>query len=92
MFAAILILLALPYVDSSDWRGLQNKPISKFFFWIFIANFLTLMILGAKHVEAPYIEMGQLSTFFYFSWFLIIVPFISLIEGLLKGGRQGKRQ
>lgn len=83
MFAAILVILVLPYVDLSDRRGLQNKPISKFLFWFFIANFLTLMILGAKHVEAPYIEMGQISTFFYFAWFLILVPVSATLEDIL---------
>ena len=38
------------------------------------------MILGAKHVESPYIEFGQISTVIYFSYFLLLVPFISLLE------------
>lgn len=67
MFAAILVLLALPLLDTSKVRGLQFKPMSKVVFWFFIANFLTLMVLGAKHVETPYIEIGQVCTFLYFS-------------------------
>jgi len=41
------------------------------------------MQLGAKHVESPFIEFGQISTILYFSHFLIIVPLISLIENSL---------
>lgn len=41
------------------------------------------MILGAKHVESPFIELGQLSTALYFSYFLIIVPLVSVLENLL---------
>jgi hypothetical protein len=41
------------------------------------------MALGAKHVESPFIELGQLSTVFYFSYFIIVVPFISVLENLL---------
>ena len=48
-----------------------------------MANFITLMILGAKHVEAPYIEMGQISTFIYFAYFLILVPVASTLEDIL---------
>ena len=33
------------------------------------------MQLGAKHVETPFIEFGQISTVLYFSYFLIAVPF-----------------
>ena len=42
-----------------------------------------LMQLGAKHVESPFIELGQICTIFYFSYFVIIVPSISLIENTL---------
>jgi ubiquinol-cytochrome c reductase cytochrome b subunit len=41
------------------------------------------MQLGAKHVESPFIELGQISTVLYFSHFLVIVPFISLFENTL---------
>ena len=36
------------------------------------------MQLGAKHVESPFIEFGQICTAYYFAHFLIIVPVISL--------------
>jgi ubiquinol-cytochrome c reductase cytochrome b subunit len=83
MFAAILILLVMTYTDLSKIRGIQFRPISKIAFYIFIANFLILMQLGAKHVESPFIELGQLSTVLYFSHFLIIVPMVSLLENTL---------
>ena len=83
MFSAILILLIMPFADLSRSRGIQFKPLSKIAFYIFICNFLILMQLGAKHVESPFIELGQVSTIIYFSYFLIIVPFISLLENSL---------
>jgi len=83
MFAAILILLIMPFTDLGRSRGLQFRPLSKFAFFVFIANFLILMQLGAKHVESPFIEFGQISTVLYFSHFLIIVPLVSLLENSL---------
>lgn len=80
MFAAILILLILPLADFSSLRGLQFKPASKWFFFIFVSNFLTLMILGAKHVEAPFIVLGQIATFIYFANFLLAIPSLSTVE------------
>ena len=41
------------------------------------------MVLGAKHVESPFIEFGQISTVIYFAHYLIIVPILSLIENSL---------
>jgi ubiquinol-cytochrome c reductase cytochrome b subunit len=83
MFSAILALLLMPYTDLSKLRGMQFRPLSKIAYYIFIANFLILMQLGAKHVESPFIEFGQISTVLYFSHFLIIVPVITLIENSL---------
>jgi hypothetical protein len=83
MLAAILILLAMPYTDLGKYRGLQFKPISKNIFYVFIGIFFILLILGAKHVESPYIEYGQISTLIYFSYFLFLVPFTGSLENSL---------
>ncbi len=83
MFSAILIILVMPITDLSKYRGLQFRPLSKVAFYVFVANFLILMQLGAKHVESPFIEFGQISTVLYFSHFLIIMPLVSFIENTL---------
>jgi ubiquinol-cytochrome c reductase cytochrome b subunit len=83
MFGALLILLVMPITDFGRSRGIQFRPLSKIFFYLFVANFIILMILGAKHVEDPFVLMGQISTVLYFSYFLIIVPIVSLIENTL---------
>jgi ubiquinol-cytochrome c reductase cytochrome b subunit len=73
----------MPFTDLSRSRGIQFRPLSKIAFFIFVANFLVLMVLGAKHVESPFIEFGQISTVIYFAHFLIIVPVVSLLENTL---------
>lgn len=80
MFAAILALMAMPFTDLSKLRGVQFRPLSKIAFFVFVANFLVLMQIGAKHVETPFIEFGQISTVLYFAHFFIIVPVVSIIE------------
>jgi ubiquinol-cytochrome c reductase cytochrome b subunit len=91
MFAALTIILALPFVDLSRSRGMQFRPLSKIAFFAFIANLLLLLQLGAKHVESPYIEFGQISTAFYFSYFIIIIPLITLIENTLMDLRTSRK-
>jgi len=83
MFAAILVLLTMPFTDLSKLRGMQFRPLSKIAFYAFIINFLILMQLGAKHVETPFIEFGQISTFIYFAYFFFFMPFITLLENSL---------
>nr|YP_009261979.1 apocytochrome b [Chrysoporthe austroafricana]YP_009262073.1 apocytochrome b [Chrysoporthe deuterocubensis]YP_009262137.1 apocytochrome b [Chrysoporthe cubensis]AMX22054.1 apocytochrome b [Chrysoporthe austroafricana]AMX22148.1 apocytochrome b [Chrysoporthe deuterocubensis]AMX22212.1 apocytochrome b [Chrysoporthe cubensis] len=83
MISAILIILALPIIDLGRSRGLQFRPLSKIAFFVFVANFLILMQLGAKHVEDPFILLGQISTVLYFAHFLFIVPSVSILENTL---------
>ena len=83
MFSAILMLLVMPFADLSRSRGIQFRPLSKIMFFIFVGNFLALIQLGAKHVESPFIEFGQISTIYYFAHFLIILPFVSILENSL---------
>jgi ubiquinol-cytochrome c reductase cytochrome b subunit len=83
MFSAILVILILPITDLGRSKSLQFRPLSKIVFWIFVANFLILQQLGAKHVESPFIEFGQISTILYFGHFIIIVPLVSLLENTL---------
>jgi ubiquinol-cytochrome c reductase cytochrome b subunit len=83
MLSALLALLLMPYVDLSRTRGIQFKPGTKLSFFIFVANFILLMILGAKHVEAPFIALGMVSTFIYFFWFVGIIPSFSFMENTI---------
>jgi ubiquinol-cytochrome c reductase cytochrome b subunit len=76
MFSAILILLALPFLDTSRVRSSTFRPIMKVFFWLFVVNFLLLMWIGGQHVEEPFIALGQLCTVYYFSYFLVIFPLL----------------
>ena len=83
MFSALLAIMLLPITDLGRSKGLQFRPLNKIAFYIFVANFLVLMQIGAKHVETPFIEFGQISTVLYFAHFAVIVPVLSLIENTL---------
>jgi len=83
MLASLLILLAMPIVDTSRVRGSQFRPLMRWAFWLFVADFFVLMYIGSQHVEEPFITVGALATAFYFSWFLIVVPVIGIVENTL---------
>ncbi len=79
MFAAILILLAMPFLDISRIRGSQFRPLMKIIFWLFLSNFVLLGWIGAKPVSDPYIMIGQYCSIFYFAWF-VMIPVVGLLE------------
>jgi len=83
MVGAILILLTIPFTQSSEIRSSTFRPLFKILFWVFIADFLILGWIGQNVVEYPFVEIGQVATVFYFAYFLIIIPFFGYFESFL---------
>ena len=83
MFGSLLILLIVPFVDLSRIRGNQFRPAMKFFFWLFVVNFVILTWIGSQHPTTPYVEIGQVATAVYFGWFIVIYPVVGLLENTL---------
>jgi len=83
MFSALLILLVMPIADTSRIRGNQFRPLSKFFFWVFVVTFIMLGYIGSQHPVEPFILIGQVATSLYFAYFLIFVPVLGVVENTL---------
>ena len=62
MFGSLLILLAMPILDTSRVRGAQFRPFMRVAFWLFVVNLLILGFIGGEHPEDPYIGVGAAST------------------------------
>lgn len=71
MLSSILILLALPWF--TRLRLSSSTPLLKLAFWVFVANFFILMWLGAQPIHTPYVELGQVCTVIYFSYFILLM-------------------
>ena len=80
MFAALLVLLLLPYLNTSEVRSSSFRPIHRQFFWLLVLDYFILGWIGGCAPETPYLEIGQLATFFYFFYFLFIVPILGILE------------
>jgi len=83
MGGAIVILLALPIINTSKIRSSKFRPIFRFLYWFWVADFLILGWIGQKPVESPYVEVGVCATIFYFVFLLVIIPVVGLIEEFL---------
>ena len=77
MFASILILFFLPWLDRSKIRSGYYRPMFKIFYVGLILDFVLLGYLGAQAPEGIYVFLSQIATLYYFGYFLVILPFIS---------------
>jgi len=80
MGGALLILFVLPWLDGSPVRSMRFRPIAKWAFLLWTVNFFVLMWVGGKPAEAPYILIAQISTAYYFAYFLVVLPLLAKFE------------
>jgi ubiquinol-cytochrome c reductase cytochrome b subunit len=43
-------------------------------------DYILLGYLGQQVPESPFIEIGQIASIYYFSYFLLIIPFLGILE------------
>ena len=72
MFWSIVILLFLPWFDSSPIRSNFFKPFVLYFFIFFILTMLTLGWLGQEEVDYPFLQFSTIISFLYFMYFKLL--------------------
>ncbi len=89
MFASILVLFVLPWLDTSKVRSGRFRPVFKYFFWILFVDTVILGIVGGNAPNdlvfswAPnfeYLQLGQITTAYYFFHFIVLLPVLGLLE------------
>ncbi|MEO1397389.1 MAG: cytochrome b N-terminal domain-containing protein [Pseudomonadota bacterium] len=80
MFGAIAVLFFVPWLDTSDVRSTNYRPMYKIFFWLFVANAIFLGYLGSRPAEGIWIPLTKASTFWYFFHFIVIMPALGWFE------------
>ena len=80
MFAAILVLFVLPWLDTSKVRSATFRPVFKQVCWLLVIDCIILGYVGAKPAEGLWLVIAQLATAFYFLFFLVMLPLIGWFE------------
>jgi len=83
MGGSIVVLFLLPFIYSSEIRNTTYRPIFKFFYWLFVTDFILLMWLGQKPVKDIYVLAGQIGTVYYFLFFTLGISLIGKLESKL---------
>ena len=84
MFAAIFVLVILPWLDTSKVRSALFRPIYKQFYWFLVADVLILGYMGAMPAEGTYLLIARVATAYYFIHFLVILPLLGKKEKTLE--------
>jgi len=84
MFAAIFVLVILPWLDTSKIRSAVFRPLYKQFYWILVVDVLILGYTGAMPAEGVYLLIARVATAYYFLHFLIILPALGFKEKTLQ--------
>jgi quinol-cytochrome oxidoreductase complex cytochrome b subunit len=87
LFASLLVLVCVPWLDTSSVRSARYRPLYKQFFWIFVADTVILGYVGSQPVDAllfntpiPLVWLGRIGTLYYFAHFLLVMPLVGLFE------------
>jgi ubiquinol-cytochrome c reductase cytochrome b subunit len=95
MFGSIMILFALPWLDTSKVKSMRYRPLARQFFFLF---FINAFILGACGSHPPdeiivkfgetaegaygftWLHLAKICTLYYFAYFIVILPLLGLVE------------
>ncbi|MFZ1107810.1 MAG: cytochrome b N-terminal domain-containing protein [Rhodomicrobium sp.] len=80
MFGSLVVLFAVPWLDTSRVRSTTYRPIYRWFFAALVVDVLALGYLGAVPPEGNAILAAKVFTLYYFAHFLLVMPIVGLLE------------
>ncbi len=80
MFGAIAVMALAPWLDTSSVRSGRYRPMFKAWFAVLVVDFFVLMWVGAQSTDFPFDWISLIAATYWFSYFLIILPLLGVIE------------
>jgi ubiquinol-cytochrome c reductase cytochrome b subunit len=77
---SIVILFILPLQSSYSIRSYALRSFSRIFFWLFVGSYFILIFCGALPISIEITILSSMAALYYFSYFIIIIPLIHLID------------
>ena len=86
MFGSVLILVLVPWLDTSKVRSARYRPIYKQVYWFFLIDCIVLGWVGFNSPDAmfmgavSFLRIGQVATAYYFLHLLVVMPVLGKLE------------
>ncbi len=80
MFGAVFMLAIVPWLDTHPVKSGRYRPYFRPFFALLVVTCLLLGWVGANPPEGWFLLLGRVATFYYYAYFLLILPFLSKKE------------
>ena len=86
MFGSVLILVLVPWLDTSKVRSARFRPIYKQVYWFFVIDCIVLGWVGFNSPDAmfmgkvSFLTIGQVATAYYFLHLLVVLPVLGKVE------------
>ena len=80
LFASIMILFLVPWLDTSRVRSARFRPIFRQLFWLFAIDCVVLGLAGAKPPEGIWLLVARIATVYYFVHFVVLLPIVGWFE------------
>ena len=78
--AAVLVLFAVPWLDTSPVRSARFRPIYRWLMVALAASFLVLLAAGLHRPAGVWLVLSQLATLYWFAHFLVLLPLLGSVE------------
>jgi len=80
MFGAIIVMVIVPWLDTSSVRSGRFRPMFKWWFAFLAVDFVVLMWCGSQHPTKLVGNISLIAATYWFGYFLVILPLLGLVE------------
>ncbi len=80
MFGSIVVMVFVPWLDTSSVRSGKYRPSFKWWFWLLAVDFIVLTWCGSQPAEGMVPVISLIGASYWFGYFLIILPLLGVLE------------
>jgi len=80
MFGSIVVMVFVPWLDTSSVRSGKYRPSFKWWFWLLVLDFVVLAWAGSQKPSGLVPVISLIGASYWFGYFLIILPLLGVLE------------